>query len=514
VSSTTANGLVEALTKVDVKSRAGGEIVELLVEEGDFVRPGDLIAVIDRRDNEANRDRAAAQRDADLARARSAEVTVALEERANNTELAAAENDLRAARIRLERAEIQARTQPAISDAAVNSARANLRAAEEDLQRFDSVEAPLIRRETQGEVERTRTALEVARRNVDRQRELVEKGFAAASALDQAEAQLAAANTSFQIAQQRLSTLDREIQSQRQSRQLAVDRARTALDEALANTASVSVQQKNLEEARTSLRQAEVAVQRARDNQRRIQQQKLNADASRATVRQSEVQLRNAQLQLDQTRVVAPRAGVVTAKYLEEGSIIPAATSAFAEGTSIVQLSDVNELFIVCPVDENDVSGVKVGQQVRIIIEAFPRARVKGVVERISPAANTVNNITTIPVRVRITEEDKAQIKPGMTATCEFITLKRENVLYVPSQAVRTEDGKTYVLVKTGETTPPAIRFVEVGARGNDSTEILSGLQEGEEVVVAEINLAELRQTQQRMMEAQQGGGLTGGGRR
>jgi multidrug efflux pump subunit AcrA (membrane-fusion protein) len=139
---------------------------------------------------------------------------------------------------------------------------------------------------------------------------------------------------------------------------------------------------------------------------------------------------------------------------------------------------------------------------------------VEGVVERISPAANTVSNITTIPVRVRITNEDSAQIKPGMTATCEFITLQREEVLFVPSQAVRTEDGKTYVRVKTGETTPPEIRFVEVGARGNDSTEILSGLQEGEEVVVAEINVAQLRETQQRMMEAQQGGGLTGGGRR
>jgi hypothetical protein len=235
--------------------------------------------------------------------------------------------------------------------------------------------------------------------------------------------------------------------------------------------------------------------------------------SAQASTKRNQVAVQNAKVQLDSTTVVAPRDGVVTKKYLEEGTIIPPGTSTFAQGTSLVQISDVTQLYVECAVDEADIASVRDGQKVRIVTEAFPGEFLDGEVTRVNPAADTANNITAIKVRVRLKPQDKVKITPGMNATCEFITLDKPDVLIAPAQAVKTTGpGKATVRVKAGEKLPPTEKSIEIGETGNDGVEVLSGLKEGEEVVTAEINVAELRDTQKKMQEAQQGGGLAGGG--
>jgi HlyD family secretion protein len=224
----------------------------------------------------------------------------------------------------------------------------------------------------------------------------------------------------------------------------------------------------------------------------------------------SRVSKENAKVQLESTTVVAPRDGVVTLKYLEEGTIIPPGTSTFAQGTSLVQISDITTLFVECAVDEADIASVRKGQAVRVTVEAYPRARIEGVVDRVSPSAITTNNVTAVKVRVKINPGFREPLLPGMNATCEFLTLQKPDVLIVPSQAVKREGGKTIVKVKGPTPGQVVSREVELGDSGNDGYEVISGLKEGEEVVVAEIDLAQLRDIQQRMLDAQQGGGLAG----
>ena len=79
----------------------------------------------------------------------------------------------------------------------------------------------------------------------------------------------------------------------------------------------------------------------------------------------------------------------------------------------------------------------------------------------------------------------------------------------MPQQAVQREGGKTFVRIKGANGKPQRIE-VKLGESGNDGFEVLSGLTAGQEVVTAEINLAQMREIQQKMQEAQQGGGLTG----
>ena len=97
-----------------------------------------------------------------------------------------------------------------------------------------------------------------------------------------------------------------------------------------------------------------------------------------------------------------------------------------------------------------------------------------------------------------------------MNATCEFVQLDKPDVLTVPQPAVIREDGNTYVRVKTSDPKKPEKREVKLGAVGNESIEILEGLKEGEEVVVAEVDLRAMRDRQAKMQQQQQGGGGLG----
>lgn len=141
-------------------------------------------------------------------------------------------------------------------------------------------------------------------------------------------------------------------------------------------------------------------------------------------------------------------------------------------------------MFVLASVDETDIAQVEVGQQVDITLDAYPDELFEGVVVKIDPQTVVEQNVTTIPVTVEIENPD-ARLKPGMNATCNFIVDRKDNVLVVPTEAVKDEDGRfTVTVIKNGKQTE---RRVEVGLEGDQYTEILSGLKEGEEVVTSVI---------------------------
>lgn len=517
VSSISATGQVVALTTVDVKSKAGGKIVKLAVEEGSAVKQGDLIAVIDPADTQAIYEQAEADVRSAAARADQARTNARLTELSTGTSVADAEIALETAKIRLARTEEQATAQPKLSSAELQTAQAQLLAQEEALRMLERVTIPQQQRDAEGAASRTRAELSAAEAEAKRQEELWRKGYVSKGSYDRAIASLESARAASTTAEQRLKTLAADHASQLATQRARVDQARAALRQAQANQNRVTITQKDLEEARRQVRAAEISLQRAKNERLNVRARESEIRTAEASAVRSRVSMANAKVQLDSTTVLAPRDGVVTLKYLEEGTIIPPGTSTFAQGTSIVQISDTTRMFVECAVDEADIAQVRPGQKVRIIVEAFPGRRVEGVVRRVNPAAQTVQNITSIKVRVEVVPGAKVALLPGMNATCEFLTMVKPKVLIAPSQAVKREGQKTVVKLKTADPKKPATREVKVGETGNDGVEILEGLKEGDQVVVAEIDLKQLRETQQRMQEAMQGGGLaagpTGGGR-
>lgn len=516
VKSISATGTLVALTTVDVKSKAGGKVVRLVVDEGSIVKKGDLIALIDPADTRATYDQAAADLRSSEARADQAVQNLRLQQANNATGVADARAALAAARIRLQRVELETRRAPALANASIATAQASLNEAIQAKRKLLDVTIPSRRREVEGNYARANAELDAAQADYERQAGLEKEGYVAGSKVDAARSALEAAKASFRLAEQARASIQIEIDAQIRTADAAIARATAGYEQAKANGSDAQIAQRNLAEARNQVATAEIDLRKALDAglQERVRKGEISA-AEASTVR-SRVSLANAKVQLESTTVVAPRDGVVTQKYLEEGTIIPPGTSTFSQGPSIVQLSDVTTLYVECAVDEADVASVAKGQNVRITTEAYKTETLDGVVDRVNPSAKTDQNVTSVKVRVRVKLPGKGKIRllPGMNATCEFITLSKKGVMVLPQQALIQEDGKSYVRVKTGNAKKPEKREVKVGETGNDGVEVISGISVGEEVVTAEINLAEAREIQKKMVEAQQGGGLTGGGNR
>jgi HlyD family secretion protein len=370
-----------------------------------------------------------------------------------------------------------------------------------------------MRRDAQGSLDKAKADLDAATANLTRQQQLLEKGYVAQAAVDQAKSSMEAARSSFNTAQQKMDTINQEIAAEQKAAQTDTARAQAALNQAKAGRSDTGVAKANVAEAEENVRLARIALAQAQSEllNNRVRQQ--DVVAARASTVRSKVALENAKVQLESTTVVAPRDGVVTTKYLEEGTIIPPGTSTFSQGTSLVQISDVSSLYVVCSVDEADIGNVKAGQKVKIVTEAFPDKTLRGEVDRVDPAATTTSNVTSVSVRVRVFPKRGLEIMPGMNATCEFITMEKNDVLIVPSQAIKNNDKGSYVLLKGKDPKHPIETPVKTGEEGNEGVEVLSGVKEGDEVVTSQLDMAQLKAMQDQMQQDQsQSGGLAGGG--
>jgi len=487
VRSVSATGTLQPLTTIDVKSNAAGRVDVLAVDVGTIVKPGQLIAKIDPTDsrtalNQAEADLAAAN--ARLSQAREGQI---LQTEQSASQISEAEQAYEAAKARLAQAEAQARVQPELSRSAIRQAEANYASAREALRQLKVAGAPLGTAQAKAAYDQARAAHEKAQRNLERQENLYAKGFISASQLDIAKADYETARAQMDSAKERASTVAQDYDAQVKAADARLDQTKAALDNAKANAVQDRIRQQEAVAARAALRQAAAALQSARSNARQNRIKMGDIRSAEAQVVRNRAQVDNARVQLDYTMVRAPRAGIVLARYVEAGTIVTSGRSSFAgtgAGTSIVQLGDLSRMLVLASVDETDIAQIEVGQTVDITFDAYPDEIFEGTVTRIDPQTVVQQNVTTIPVTVEVDMPD-ARLKPGMNATCDFIIERKEDVLVVPTEAVRDEEGSNSVTVmKNGQQTP---RRVRVGASGDENTEILSGLRQGEVVVTAVI---------------------------
>jgi macrolide-specific efflux system membrane fusion protein len=196
-----------------------------------------------------------------------------------------------------------------------------------------------------------------------------------------------------------------------------------------------------------------------------------------ARVRQAEAALAEARATLSFAVITAPIGGVIAQIATQEGETVSAGLNA----PTFVTLIDLDRLEVAAYVDEVDVGRVRVGQKASFTVDSFPGVEFDGLVTAIYPRAviqaNVVNYITTVAIA-----PSKGRLKPDMTATVAIALDERPNVLTVPDRSLRREGGKTVVSVL--EQAGPQARAVRVGLRAGGFAEVLSGLREGERVVV------------------------------
>jgi RND family efflux transporter MFP subunit len=170
---------------------------------------------------------------------------------------------------------------------------------------------------------------------------------------------------------------------------------------------------------------------------------------------------------------VAPFDGVVTAVNVVAGQT--------ASGAAMT-IADLDNLEIVVDMSEVDVNQLATGQQVEITLDALTDATLHGAVTQIAPAGALSSGVVSYPVTVALTDT-AGGVKTGMTANLSIITAHSENVLTVPNRAVRTVNKQKVVtlLVNGQQVQTP----VEVGMSSDSLTEIVSGVNEGDVVVLS-----------------------------
>jgi HlyD family secretion protein len=202
--------------------------------------------------------------------------------------------------------------------------------------------------------------------------------------------------------------------------------------------------------------------------------------AAQANVDQAQVTLETAQAELKKATLIAPFDGLVTAVNVQPEQTAPAALPALT-------LVDVSELRILVNVDEIDVARIVESQDVTIRVDALPGQAITGRVRRVSPAANQIGGVTVYQVTIALDNTD-LPLRIGMSATASITIEELEDVLLVPNWAIRfdRETGRTFVNLLRGDQIDEVL--VEIGVRGQDVSQVLSGLQAGDLVVAGEVS--------------------------
>jgi HlyD family secretion protein len=206
---------------------------------------------------------------------------------------------------------------------------------------------------------------------------------------------------------------------------------------------------------------------------------------ARAQVQQAQAGLQQLEEQLSYTTIVAPMDGVILSRDVEIGDAVSSILVLGSTATLVMTEGDINEVYVQGKVDEADIAHVYMAQPARIKVESFRDRIFNGKVTKIAPLGVEKDNVTTFEVRVSINNPG-GELKANMTANAEIILDEHKGVLMVPESAVMYDNQKKASVEipdknqKEGKRKIP----VTVGLSNGSVTEILSGLKEGDQVVL------------------------------
>ncbi len=318
-------------------------------------------------------------------------------------------------------------------------------------------------------------------------------------------------------------------------------------------------------QAKADVEAARVHAQTAEANRKRMEalkaskvvtvQEYESANEAAATARsalvRAETNLELARERRGDVTIRAPIAGTVIERTVEPGQIIASATGNVSGGTTLFKMADLSAIQVRLKVNELDIGQVQAGQVAQVTVGAYPNRKFAGEVLKVEPLAVVEQNVTMFPVLVRL-ENKEGLLRPGMTAEVSVQIARRQDAVVVPNaslvspreaqsaaatlglsaeavksslqrtgeqrqgrgsgRAERPEGASRFavVFVKSAEGT--AARRVALGLSDWEHTEVVKGLEPGEQVVL--ISVAKLQQKQQQATDRmrQQAGNPLGGG--
>jgi HlyD family secretion protein len=237
----------------------------------------------------------------------------------------------------------------------------------------------------------------------------------------------------------------------------------------------------------------------------------------------AEARIAEAKEALSYTTITSPINGVVTRVNAKVGEMVMTGTMN-NPGTVIMEVSDLSQMLVVAQVDETDIGGLAIGQQAEVVVQAFPDIKFKGVIDEIALKHRFSDNRTRYYRTEILLNDDPnvSQLYTGLTADVDIETLRHTDVIKVPSQAVlaRDVDGlpleirdKSGELDKDKKFAPVVFRCndgkaivtpVTIGRSDLTHTIILSGLKEGDKIVVGPYKVLDNLQHDRKLKDERQ----------
>ena len=315
--------------------------------------------------------------------------------------------------------------------------------------------------------------------------------------LNQTQARLGASQAQLDIARQSLSVAERTLVTDRARNESTLkaaevrradarakaDRLKQLLTKSLASQEEFDTAETAAISAEMDLLGAAVRADELKTQELALELRRQDVKLAEADVESNKIAVDIAKDRLSDTKVAAPMDGIVSARNVQIGQIIASGVSNVGGGTTVLTLSDLTQVFILASVDESDIGKVQLDQAARVTVDAFAGRRFKGKVVRIATRGVNLSNVVTFEVKIEVLGEDKALLKPEMTANVEVTVAEKDDVLLAPADSVvRKGGGKSVVtLVKDDGTKEET--SVTIGLSDGTVTEVLTGLTEGQTVV-------------------------------
>ncbi len=279
----------------------------------------------------------------------------------------------------------------------------------------------------------------------------------------------------------------RELQgyeAQIDSAQLALNEAREDLNYVKELHESGFASDEELDTAEYTVEQAELNLRQAQDALDVLLDGSTSEEirSASASVQISRLNVQNAENSLGDATIFCPMSGVVLERFVTEGSVIVSSLASFSGGDPVCSIGDLSSMKAYAYVDENDIGMVEIGQVCELDVDAYRGEIFEGLVLKIHPQAVSQGGVTVFTVEVEV-PNDEERLMAGMSCEVEIITEKFDEVLLVPDPAVVMRDDRHWVFVVDEDDRIEA-REIEVGETNYEYTEVISGLEEDEQVIV------------------------------
>lgn len=300
--------------------------------------------------------------------------------------------------------------------------------------------------------------------------------------VEQAKANVAQAEAALVTTRTRNEATLASVKVRAENARAKADRQKQLIDQQLGSREEYESAETEAASAVAELKAAEVAIQELKQQEIALESKRQDLALAQASLEADQIQLDTRKRNLEYTTVTSPMDGTVSALTVQKGVIVASGTNNVSGGTTIMTISDLSRVFVTATVDESDIGGVKVDQKARITVDSFPGRVFAGKVVRVAVKGTAASNVVTFEVKIEVLDDRKDLLKPEMTGNITIVEQDRQNVLTLPADAVTRQGPNAFVTMKAGNERRP----VKLGVQGEDKLEIVSGVNEGDEVVITE----------------------------